>query len=138
MEKEKLMQLKGKYNGAVGRRKEAVARVRLYAGTGQILINGKDYKQYYTNETQRDAIYAPLKLLGLEKKFDVSVVVSGGGKSGQLDAICHGISRSLVESDEGYRTTLKKSGFLTRDPRAKERKKYGLKRARKAPQFSKR
>lgn len=137
MEKE-TPQLKGKYNGAVGRRKEAVARVRIYAGTGQVLINGKDYKEYYTNESQRDAIYAPLKLLGIEKKFDVSAVVSGGGKSGQLDAICHGISRALVENSESYKTTLKKSGFLTRDPRAKERKKYGLKRARKAPQFSKR
>lgn len=132
------VQFKGRYNGAVGRRKEAVARVRIYAGSGKVLINGKDYKEYYTNETQREAIYAPLKLLGLEKKFDVSAVVSGGGKNGQLDAICHGISRALVESDEGYRTTLKKSGFLTRDPRAKERKKCGLKRARKAPQFSKR
>lgn len=138
MEKEATIQFKGKYNGAVGRRKEAVARVRLYSGTGQILINGKDYKYYYTNESQREAIYAPLKLLGLEKKFDISAVVSGGGKSGQLDAICHGTSRALVESDESYRTTLKKSGFLTRDPRAKERKKCGLKRARKAPQFSKR
>lgn len=138
MEKEASIQFKGKYNGAVGRRKEAVARVRIYAGSGQVLINGKDYTVYYTNETQREAIYAPLKLLGLEKKFDVSAVVSGGGKNGQLDAICHGISRALLKSDEGYRTTLKKSGFLTRDPRAKERKKYGLKRARKAPQFSKR
>lgn len=137
MEKE-TSNFKGKYSGAVGRRKEAVARVRLYTGSGQILINGKDYKEYYTNETQQEAIFAPLKLLGLEKKYNVSAVTSGGGKSGQLDAICHGISRALVESDEGYRTTLKKSGFLTRDPRAKERKKYGLKRARKAPQFSKR
>lgn len=132
------VQFKGKYYGAVGRRKEAVARVRIYAGTGQILINGRDYKQYYTNEIQKGAIYAPLKLLGLEKKYDVSAIVSGGGKTGQLDAICHGISRALIESDEGYKTTLKKSGFLTRDPRVKERKKYGLKRARKAPQFSKR
>jgi small subunit ribosomal protein S9 len=138
MEKEATIQLKGKYNGAVGRRKEAVARVRIYNGTGQILINRKDYKEYYTNESQREAIYSPLKLLGLEKKFDVSAIVSGGGKNGQLDAICHGISRALVVSDEGYKTTLKKSGFLTRDPRAKERKKCGLKRARKAPQFSKR
>ncbi len=138
MEKETTTQFKGKYSGAVGRRKEAVARVRVYSGTGQISINGKDYKKYYTNETQQEAIFAPFKLLGLEKKYDVSVVTSGGGKSGQLDAICHGISRALVESDAGYRTTLKKSGFLTRDPRAKERKKYGLKRARKAPQFSKR
>jgi len=137
MEKE-ATQFKGKYNGAVGRRKEAVARVRVYAGSGQILINGKDYKEYYTNESQQEAIFAPLKLLGIEKKFDVSAVVSGGGKGGQLDAICHGISRALVDSDEGYKVTLRKSGFLTRDPRAKERKKCGLKRARKAPQFSKR
>jgi len=138
MEKENTPQFKGKYNGAVGRRKEAVARVRLYSGNGQILINGKDYKDYYTNEAQRDAIFAPFKLLGLEKKYDVSVVTSGGGKAGQLGAICHGISRALIGADEGYKTTLKKSGFLTRDPRAKERKKCGLKRARKAPQFSKR
>lgn len=138
MTKEVSVQFKGKYYGAVGRRKEAVARVRIYPGSGQFLINGKDYKEYYTNEHQREAIFAPLKLLGMDKKFDVSVVVSGGGKSGQVDAICHGISRALLESDEGYKTTLRKSGFLTRDPRAKERKKYGLKRARKAPQFSKR
>lgn len=137
MEKE-TTNFKGKYNAAVGRRKEAVARVRLYSGSGNIVINGKDYKEYYTNESQREAIFAPLNLLGVKDKFDVSVVVTGGGKSGQLDAICHGISRALVTHDETNKTTLKKSGFITRDPRVKERKKCGLKRARKAPQFSKR
>lgn len=138
MEKENTPQLKGKYESAVGRRKEAVARVRLYPGKGQIIVNGKDFKEYFTNSADQENIFAPLKILGQEKKFDVSAIVKGGGKSGQLDAIKHGISRALVKYDEGNRTTLKKSGFLTRDPRAKERKKYGLKRARKAPQFSKR
>ncbi len=135
---EKEIQFKGKYNAAVGRRKEAVARVRLYSGAGNVIVNGKSYKDYFTNPIDREKIFSPLELLGLSKKFDISVVVAGGGKSGQLDAITHGISRALVDYNEANKTTLRKSGFLTRDPRAKERKKYGLKRARKAPQFSKR
>lgn len=135
---EKEIQFKGKYNAAVGRRKEAVARVRLYSGAGNVVVNGKNYKDYFTNPIDREKIFLPLELLGLSKKFDISVVVAGGGKSGQLDAITHGISRALVDYNEANKTTLRKSGFLTRDPRAKERKKYGLKRARKAPQFSKR
>lgn len=138
METENKVQFKGKYEGAVGRRKEAVARVRLYDGKGQIIINGKDYKEYFTNELEQARIFAPFETLGMKNKFDVSVVSSGGGKMGQLDAICHGIARALAGYNETYKTTLRKSGFLTRDPRAKERKKYGLKRARKAPQFSKR
>ena len=135
---EKEIQFKGKYNAAVGRRKEAVARVRLYSGAGNAVVNGKNYKDYFTNPIDREKIFSPLELLALSKKFDISVVVTGGGKSGQLSAIVHGISRALVDYNESNKTTLRKSGFLTRDPRAKERKKYGLKRARKAPQFSKR
>jgi len=128
----------GKYYGAIGRRKEAVARVRLYQGKGQIVVNGKEINDYFSKDTRASLVKAPLEILGAENKFDISVVVEGGGKSGQVGAISHGIARALVIYNEGNKTTLRKSGFLTRDPRAKERKKYGLKRARKAPQFSKR
>jgi small subunit ribosomal protein S9 len=138
MEKENTIQFKGKYEASVGRRKEAIARVRLYSGKGQVVINGKELKEYFTNNADRESLLAPIETLGQKNKFDISVLVTGGGKSGQLGAIRHGIARALVKYDEGNKTTLKKSGFLTRDPRAKERKKYGLKRARKAPQFSKR
>jgi len=132
------VEFKGKYYGAVGRRKEAVARVRLYEGKGNIIVNGKDMKDYFRTPASQDIVISPLKLLGLESKVDISVIVSGGGINGQRDAVRHGISRSLLSYDKDSRTTLKKSKFLTRDPRAKERKKPGLKRARKAPQFSKR
>ena len=135
---EKEIQFKGKYYAAVGRRKEAVARVRLYSGTGNMRVNGKDFKSYFTDAIDREKMFSPLDLLGLAKKFDISAVVTGGGKTGQIEAIRHALSRALVEYNESNKTTLRKSGFLTRDPRAKERKKYGLKRARKAPQFSKR
>jgi len=130
---------KGKYNYGLGRRKESTARVRLYAGSGKVtMINGKDSEKYFTSNILREKIYGPLSLVGLKEKFDISVVVSGGGQNGQVGAIIHGITRALMSYDESLKTTLKKSGFTTRDPRAKERKKYGLKRARKAPQFSKR
>ncbi len=138
MTKESAVEFKGKFYGAVGRRKEAIARVKLFLGNGQVVINGKDYKEYFTNPLAQDLIFAPLEAMGLKDKFNMSVIASGGGKGGQLDAVCHGISRALIQYDEATKTTLRKSGFLTRDPRAKERKKYGLKRARKAPQFSKR
>ncbi len=138
MANENIVDFKGKYFCAVGRRKEAVARVRIYSGKGQVIINGKDYKEYFTNPLDQDSIFVPLETLGLKDKFDISAIVAGGGKRAQIDAINHGISRALVIYDESNKTTLRKSGFLTRDPRAKERKKYGLKRARKAPQFSKR
>ena len=138
MGKENTIQFKGKYVASVGRRKEATARVRLYSGKGQVVINGKELNKYFTDNADQESLLAPIETLGQRKKFDISALVTGGGKSGQLGAIKHGIARVLVKYDEGNRTTLKKSGFLTRDPRAKERKKYGLKRARKAPQFSKR
>ncbi|RJO60023.1 30S ribosomal protein S9 [candidate division WS5 bacterium] len=138
MEKEIITQFKGKYESSVGRRKEAVARVRIYPGKGQLIINGKGLKEYFGNSADQESVFAPLEALGQKSKFDISVMVEGGGKSGQLGAIKHGIARALVKYDEGNKTTLKKSGYLTRDPRAKERKKPGLKRARKAPQFSKR
>jgi small subunit ribosomal protein S9 len=129
---------KGKYNHAVGRRKEAVARVKLYVGKGKIIINGKDYKEYFNSEIQQERIFAPFKAIGLKDDFDFDVIVRGGGKNGQIDAIIHAIARALKEKDDSLKVALRRSGLLTRDPRVKERKKYGLKRARKAPQFSKR
>jgi small subunit ribosomal protein S9 len=132
------LELKGKYHSGLGRRKEAVARVRLYGGSGRIFVNGKNVDELFNLEQAKPIITAPLSVLGYNQKFDISAVVDGGGKMGQLDAIRLGVARALVEYNEDYKTTLRKSGFLTRDPRIKERKKYGLKRARKAPQFSKR
>lgn len=129
---------KGEYYYGLGRRKEATAKVRLYKGKGKVIVNGKELSEYFTSGLLREKIFSPLKLIGSENKFDISVLVSGGGKSGQVGAITHGITRAVISYDESFRTALKKSGFVTRDPRAKERKKYGLKRARKAPQFSKR
>ena len=124
------------YN-AVGRRKKAVARVRLVAGDGKIVINKRDIDDYFGLETLKMTIRQPLNLTNIGN-FDVMVNVKGGGLSGQAGAIRHGISRALVKSDPELRGTLKKAGLLTRDPRMKERKKYGLKAARRAPQFSKR
>ncbi|MEW6523243.1 MAG: 30S ribosomal protein S9 [Bacillota bacterium] len=121
-----------------GRRKEAVARVRLYPGRGRIVVNGRPLDEYFPLETLRTMVESPLRNTDNVGKFDVMVNVRGGGVAGQAGAIRHGISRALVRFDEGHRTTLKKTGFLTRDPRMKERRKYGLKKARKAPQFSKR
>ena len=124
------------YN-AVGRRKKAVARVRLVAGDGKIVINKRDIDDYFGLETLKMTVRQPLSLTNVGN-FDVMVNVKGGGLSGQAGAIRHGISRALVKSDPELRVTLKKAGLLTRDPRMKERKKYGLKAARRAPQFSKR
>ncbi len=122
---------------AVGRRKKAIARVRLVAGDGKITINKRDIDQYFGLETLKMSVRQPLVLTG-SNGFDVLVNVNGGGLTGQAGAIRHGISRALCKADPDLRASLKKAGFLTRDPRMKERKKYGLKAARRAPQFSKR
>ncbi len=121
-----------------GRRKESVARVRLVPGGGRIVINGKEMDDYFGLETLKLIVRQPLVATETEGTFDVITKVEGGGFSGQAGAIRHGIARALLQSDDSYRPTLKKNGFLTRDPRMKERKKYGLKKARRAPQFSKR
>ena len=121
-----------------GRRKNSVARVRLFNGTGKITINGRDIDNYFGLETLKLIVRSPLALTGTEGKFDIVVNVVGGGVAGQAGAIRHGITRALMESDAELRPALKKAGFVARDPRMKERKKYGLKAARRAPQFSKR
>ncbi len=123
---------------AVGRRKKAIARVRLIPGDGKIVINGRDIDNYFGLETLKMTVRQPLALTALEGRYDVLVNVYGGGLAGQAGAIRHGISRALVKADPELRPAVKKAGFLTRDPRMKERKKYGLKAARRAPQFSKR
>jgi len=121
-----------------GRRKKSVARVRLSKGNGQITVNKRELDIYFGSETLKMIVRAPLVLTDTSSKFDVKVNVYGGGLSGQAGAIRHGISRALLNADAELRADLKKAGFLTRDPRMKERKKYGLKKARRAPQFSKR
>lgn len=121
-----------------GRRKTSVARVRLVPGEGKITINKRDIDNYFGLETLKLIVRQPLNLTGTVAKYDVLVNVHGGGFTGQAGAIRHGISRALVKSDSELKTVLKKAGFLTRDPRMVERKKYGLKKARRAPQFSKR
>ncbi|OOB77338.1 MAG: 30S ribosomal protein S9 [Epulopiscium sp. Nuni2H_MBin003] len=121
-----------------GRRKSSVARVYLIPGNGKIVINKRDMDDYFGLETLKVIVRQPLELTSTLNKFDVKVNVHGGGISGQAGAIRHGISRALLQADLEYRPSLKKAGFLTRDPRMKERKKYGLKAARRAPQFSKR
>lgn len=126
------------YFYGTGRRKNSVARVRVYNGTGKITINDRDIDDYFGLETLKLVVRQPLALTGLDNKFDIVVRVSGGGVSGQAGAIRHGLSRALLVYDENLRPELKRAGFLTRDPRMKERKKYGLKAARRAPQFSKR
>ena len=123
---------------AVGRRKKAIARVRLVPGDGKIVINGRDIDNYFGLETLKMTVRQPLVLTSLEGRYDVLVNVYGGGLAGQAGAIRHGVSRALVKADPELRPAIKKAGFLTRDPRMKERKKYGLKAARRAPQFSKR
>ena len=123
---------------AVGRRKKAIARVRLVPGDGKILINGREIDNYFGLETLKMTVRQPLALTSLEGRYDVLVNVCGGGLSGQAGAIRHGVARALLTADAEYRPALKAAGFLTRDPRMKERKKYGLKAARRAPQFSKR
>ena len=124
--------------GGTGRRKKSVARVTLTPGTGVVTINGKSIDEYFGLETLKVIAKQPFAVTGTEGKFDVTCKVIGGGYTGQAGAIRLGIARALIEADENYRAELKKNGFLTRDSRMKERKKYGLKKARKAPQFSKR
>ena len=121
-----------------GRRKKSVARVRLVPGTGNVTINDRTVDDFFGLETMKVIVKQPLVLTDTVGKFDVLCRVAGGGFTGQAGAIRHGISRALLKADEELRPSLKKAGFLTRDPRMKERKKYGLKKARKAPQFSKR
>lgn len=122
-----------------GRRKSSIARVRLVAGKGKITVNGKDIEEYFGEETLRVIVRQPLTVTDTISKFDVVAKVTGGGFAGQAGAVRHGIARALNEANaEEYRPVLKSNGLLTRDPREKERKKYGLKKARKAPQFSKR
>ena len=126
-----------KYYGT-GRRKKSIARVYLTPGTGKITINKRDIDDYFGLETLKVVVRQPLVATDTTDKFDITVNVQGGGYTGQAGAIRHGISRALLEADPDYRPVLKKAGYLTRDPRMKERKKYGLKAARRAPQFSKR
>ena len=126
------------YFYGTGRRKSSVARVRLMQGTGVITINGRDIDDYFGLETLKLIVRQPMELTGTSGKFDIICTVSGGGVTGQAGAIRHGLARALLQYDAELRGALKKAGFLTRDPRMKERKKYGLKGARRAPQFSKR
>ena len=127
------------YHYGTGRRKSSVARVHLFPnGTGSVTINGREMDDYFGLETLKLIVRQPLETVGLVGKVDIVATVSGGGVTGQAGAIRHGISRALLEMDAEYRPALKAAGFLTRDPRMKERKKYGLKGARRAPQFSKR
>lgn len=124
---------------ATGRRKSSVARVRLLPGTGRVVINKRDLENYFGTELLRQEVLRPFDVTGTAGRFDVIATVNGGGTTGQAGALRHGISRALCEVDnEEYRPALKAAGFLTRDPRMKERKKYGLKKARRASQFSKR
>ena len=126
------------YYYGTGRRKSSVARVRVYQGTGNITINGRDIDDYFGLETLKLIVRQPLNLTNTNGSFDIVCTVAGGGVTGQAGAIRHGLSRALLNFNEELRPVLKKAGFLTRDPRMKERKKYGLKAARRAPQFRKR
>ena len=126
------------YFYGTGRRKSSVARVRVYNGTGKIIINDREIDDYFGLETLKLIVRQPLNLTGTADKFDIVCRVNGGGVTGQAGAIRHGVARALLQYDAELRAELKKAGFLTRDPRMKERKKYGLKGARRAPQFSKR
>jgi small subunit ribosomal protein S9 len=121
-----------------GRRKEAVARVRLRPGSGTLTINGRAFDNYFTSATHRQMVMEPLRLIEAMTTYDIDATIEGGGQAGQAGALRLGIARSLIELDETHRTALKKAGLLTRDARKKETKKYGLKKARKAPQYSKR
>jgi small subunit ribosomal protein S9 len=123
---------------STGRRKEAVARVRLVPGTGNFVLNGRSLEEYFPARAHRMIVAAPLRTVGRDKELDVIARIEGGGTSGQAGALRHGIARALIELDPELRAALKKDGFLTRDAREKERRKYGLKKARKAPQYSKR
>lgn len=130
---------KSRYHFGVGRRKTAVARVRLYPGSGAVVVNGKPAAEYFGGrEIHRTKMTTPLRLTNTLERFDVHVRVVGGGTTGQAEAARHGIARALCRFDEELRPIVKKAGLLTRDPRVKERKKVGLKRARKAPQYTKR
>ena len=134
-----MYQSKKPYLYGTGRRKSSVARVHLFPnGTGSITINGRDIEEYFGLETLKMVVRQPLNTTGVIGKVDVVATVTGGGVTGQAGALRHGISRALLEMDPEFRASLKAAGFLTRDPRMKERKKYGLKAARRAPQFSKR
>ncbi len=134
-----MYQSKKKYYYGTGRRKSSVARVHLFEnGTGTITINGRDIDDYFGLETLKLIVRQPLEVTGLIGRVDIDTTVSGGGVTGQAGAIRHGIARALLELNPEYRAPLKAAGYLTRDPRMKERKKYGLKAARRAPQFSKR
>ena len=126
------------YFYGTGRRKKSVARVRVYPGTGMITINKRSIDEYFGLETLKLIVNQPYEVTDTVGKFDIVANVNGGGFSGQAGAIRHGVARALLSADETYKPALKKAGFLTRDPRMKERKKYGLKAARRAPQFSKR
>lgn len=128
----------GTYNRATGKRKCAIAQVKLSRGSGAIIVNGKPYEQLFPRLEHRRLIQLPFLATDTLGKFDTLVKVTGGGVSGQAGAICHGIARALVQASDNFRPLLRKEGLLTRDPRIKERKKYGLKRARKAPQYTKR
>ena len=138
MASQSITQFKGKYFYGTGRRKTSTARVRLYEGSGKIIVNGKTEADYFHPANLKDTVLEPLVSLGMANRFDISVKASGGGVKGQAGAIRLGVARALLELDSTLRKALKVNKFLTRDPRAKERKKYGLKRARRAPQFSKR
>jgi small subunit ribosomal protein S9 len=127
-----------RYYQGTGRRKSAVARVRLYPGDGSIIVNDKSVEEYFGRKRDILHLAEPLEATATQDSFNVTVKVQGGGISGQAGAVRHGIARALLEADPNLRPTLRKGGFLTRDPRAKERKKPGLKRARKAPQYTKR
>ena len=128
-----------RYHYGTGRRKTAVARVRLYPGTGAVTVNGKSAREYFGGrDIHQYHLMLPLRLTGTAERFNITVRVTGGGISGQVGAVRHGIARALTRFDEELRPTLKRAKLLTRDPRAKERKKVGLKRARKAPQYTKR
>lgn len=127
------------FHSGVGRRKTASAQVRLYAtGEGQIVVNGKPMEEYFTRMRDRFYVLEPLQATGTDDAFTITVLVQGGGVTGQAGAVRHGIARALLKYDDKLRQTLRRGGFLTRDPRMKERKKPGLKRARKAPQYTKR
>ena len=137
-EEKKVSRVKSTAIIATGRRKSSVARVRMLPGKGNIIVNKRDIREYLQSDILLLVARRPLELVGAQDKYDINVNVNGGGVSGQAGAICHGIARALVLANETYKKELKDAGLLTRDSRQKERKKYGLKKARKAPQFSKR
>lgn len=137
-EEKKVSRVKSNALIATGRRKSSVARVRMVPGKGQIIVNKREIREYLQSDILLLVARRPLVLVGAEDKYDITVNVTGGGVSGQAGAISHGIARALVLANETYKKELKDAGLLTRDSRMKERKKYGLKKARKAPQFSKR